>query len=129
MIKFSNGNKLFRFYTDGNTAKLQVETPDYTPTDFESKLTDEQISKLKEFIEETLIPQETFKKYSKYIYKKVIYYDAYGKEHIGYLAAVFPKDPEYPFGIYRGADGKACLPEDANDITFTTHIKPLEEDE
>lgn len=129
MIKFSNGNKLCRFSTDGDTAKVQVDTTTYFPKDLEFKLSDEQIDKLKDFIENLLIPHEVLRKYQKYIGQKVIYYDACGKEHIGYLAAILPKDTMSPFCIYEGEDNKACSPKDAVDIMFARHIKPLKEDE
>ena len=41
MIKFSNGNKLYRFSTDGETVKLQVDTSTYFPKDLEFKLSDD----------------------------------------------------------------------------------------
>jgi hypothetical protein len=129
MIKFSNGNKLYRFSTDGNTAKVQVDTTTYFPKDLEFKLSDEQIDKLKDFIEKMLIPHEILSKYRKYIGQKVVYYFSDGDCHIGYLAAILPKDPAYPFGIYQGESGEACLPKDAVDIMFARHIKPLKEDE
>lgn len=129
MIKFSNGNKLYRFSTDGDTVKLQVDTSTYFPKDLEFKLSDEQTDKLKDFIENLLIPHEIIRKYQKYVGQKVIYYDTFGKEAIGYLAAILPKDPVYPFGIYQGEGGEACLPKDAVDIMFARHIKPLKGDE
>ena len=129
MIKFSNGNKLYRFSTDGDTVKLQVDTSTYFPKDLEFKLSDEQIDKLKDFIEKMLIPHEILSKYRKYIGQKVIYYDTFGKEAIGYLAAILPKDTMSPFCIYQGDDGKACSPKDAVDIMFASRIEPLKEDE
>ena len=129
MIKFSNGNKLYRFSTDGDTAKVQVDTTTYFPKDLEFKLSDEQIDKLKDFIEKMLIPHEILSKYRKYIGQKVVYYFSGGDYHIGYLAVILPKDPTYPFGIYQGEGGEACLPKDAVDIMFARHIKPLEGEE
>lgn len=126
MIKFSNGNKLYRFSTDGETVKLQVDTSTYFPKDLEFKLSDEQIDKLKDFIENLLIPHEILKKYQKYVGQGVIYYDYDGERHVGYLAAIFPKDPVYPFGIYKGEGGEACSPKDAVDIMFASRIEPLE---
>lgn len=129
MIKFSNGNKLYRFSTDGDIAKVQIDTTTYFPKDLEFKLSDEQIDKLKDFIENLLIPYEILRKYQKYIGQKVIYYDSFGKEAIGYLAAILPKDTMSPFRIYQGEGGEACLPKDAVDIMFARHIKSLKEDE
>lgn len=129
MIKFSNGNKLYRFSTDGDTVKLQVDTSTYFPKDLEFKLSDEQIDKLKDFIENLLIPHEILRKYQKYIGRKVIYYDYDEERHVGYLAAILPKDPVRPFCIYQGEDDKACPPKDAMDIMFTSRIEPLEGEE
>lgn len=129
MIKFSNGNKLYRFSTDGDTVKLQVDTSTYFPKDMEFKLSDEQIDKLKGFIENLLIPHEIFSKYQKYIGQKVVYYDTFGKEAIGYLAAILPKDVTSPFCIYEGEDNKACHPKDAVDVMFASRIEPLKDEE
>lgn len=129
MIKFSNGNKLYRFSTDGDTVKLQVDTSTYFPKDLEFKLSDEQIDKLKDFIENLLIPHEILRKYQKYIGRKVIYYDISGKKAIGYLAAILPKDVTSPFCIYEGEDNKACSPKDAVDVMFASRIEPLEDEE
>ena len=49
MIKFSNGNKLYRFITDGKTAKLQVDTSTYFPRDTEITLSESQQEALKDF--------------------------------------------------------------------------------
>lgn len=128
MIKFSNGNKLYRFSTDGETVKLQVDTSTYFPKDLEFKLSDEQIDKLKDFIENLLIPHEILRKYQKYVGQGVIYYDYDGERHVGYLAAILPKDSHSPFCIYQGKDGEACSPKDAVDIMFVELIEPLKED-
>ena len=56
MIEFSNGSKLYRFITDGKTAKLQVDTSTYFPRDTEITLSESQKEALKDFIEEKLLP-------------------------------------------------------------------------
>lgn len=129
MIEFSNGNKLYRFITDGKTAKLQVDTSTYFPRDTEITLSESQKEALKDFIEDKLLPPEILKKYSKYINKKVIYYDRDGDYYVGYLAAIMPKDPEQPFAIYISCDGSPVEPEASADLFFSSHIKPLKEDE
>lgn len=129
MIEFSNGNKLYRFITDGKTAKLQVDTSTYFPRDPEITLSESQKEALKDFIEDKLLPPEILKKYSKYINKKVIYYDRDGDYYVGYLAAIMPKDPEQPFAIYINYDGSPVEPETSVDLFFSSHIEPLKEDE
>lgn len=129
MIEFSNGNKLYRFITDGKTAKLQVDTSTYFPRDTEITLSESQKEALKDFIEDKLLPPEILKKYSKYINKKVIYYDRDGDYYVGYLAAIMPKDPEQPFAIYINYDGSPVEPETSVDLFFSSHIEPLKEDE
>lgn len=129
MIEFSNGNKLYRFSTDGDTVKLQVDTPTYFPKDLEFKLSDEQIDKLKDFIENKLLPPVFLNKYKKYINKKVIYYDRDGDCYVGYLAAIMPKDPEQPFAIYINYDGSPVEPERSADLFFSSRIEPLEDGE
>lgn len=129
MIEFSNGNKLYRFITDGETAKLQVDTSTYFPRDTEITLSESQKEALKDFIEDKLLPPEILKKYSKYINKKVIYYDRDGDYYVGYLAAIMPKDPEQPFAIYINYDGSPVEPEASADLFFSSHIEPLKEDE
>lgn len=129
MIEFSNGNKLYRFITDGKTAKLQVDTSTYFPRDTEIALSESQKEALKDFIEDKLLPPEILKKYSKYINKKVIYYDRDGDYYVGYLAAIMPKDPEQPFAIYINYDGSPVEPEASADLFFSSHIEPLKEDE
>lgn len=129
MIEFSNGNKLYRFITDGKTAKLQVDTSTYFPRDTEITLSESQKEALKDFIEDKLLPPEILKKYSKYINKKVIYYDRDGDYYVGYLAAIMPKDPEQPFAIYINYDGSPVEPEASADLFFSSHIEPLKEDE
>lgn len=129
MIKFSNGNKLYRFITDGKTAKLQVDTSTYFPRDTEITLSESQKEALKDFIEDKLLPPEIIRKYSKYINKKVIYYDRDGDYYVGYLAAIMPKDPEQPFAIYINSDGSPVEPEASADLSFSCHIEPLKEDE
>lgn len=127
MIEFSNGNKLYRFITDGKTAKLQVDTSTYFPRDTEITLSESQKEALKDFIEDKLLPPEILKKYSKYINKKVIYYDRDGDYYVGYLAAIMPKDPEQPFAIYISYDGSPVEPEASADLFFSSHIEPLKE--
>ena len=100
MIKFSNGNKLYRFITDGKTAKLQVDTSTYFPRDTEITLSESQQEALKDFIENKLLPPVFLNKYKKYINKKVIYYD-----------------------------GSPVEPEKSADLFFSSHIEPLKEDE
>ena len=129
MIEFSNGNKLYRFITDGKTAKLQVGSSTYFPRDTEITLSESQQEALKDFIEDKLLPPEILKKYSKYINKKVIYYDRDGDYYVGYLAAIMPKDPEQPFAIYINYDGSPVEPEASVDLFFSSHIEPLKEDE
>lgn len=129
MIEFSNGNKLYRFITDGKTAKLQVDTSTYFPQDTEITLSESQQEALKDFIEDKLLPPEILKEYSKYINKKVIYYDRDGDCYVGYLAAIMPKDPEQPFAIYINYDGSPVEPEASADLFFSSHIEPLKEDE
>lgn len=129
MIEFSNGNKLYRFITDGKTAKLQVDTSTYFPRDTEIILSESQKEALKDFIEDKLLPPEILKKYSKYINKKVVYYDRDGDCYVGYLAAIMPKDPEQPFAIYINYDGSPVEPEASADLFFSSHIEPLKEDE
>lgn len=129
MIEFSNGNKLYRFITDGKTAKLQVDTSTYFPRDTGITLSESQKEALKDFIEDKLLPPELLKKYSKYINKKVIYYDRDGDCYVGYLAAIMPKDPEQPFAIYINYDGSPVEPEASADLFFSSHIEPLKEDE
>lgn len=129
MIEFSNGDKLYRFITDGKTAKLQVDTSTYFPRDTEIALSESQKEALKDFIEDKLLPPEILKKYSKYINKKVIYYDRDGDYYVGYLAAIMPKDPEQPFAIYINYDGSPVEPEVSADLFFSSHIEPLKEDE
>lgn len=129
MIEFSNGNKLYRFITDGKTAKLQVDTSTYFPRDTEITLSESQKEALKDFIENKLLLPEILKKYSKYINKKVIYYDRDGDCYVGYLAAIMPKDPEQPFAIYINYDGSPVEPEASADLFFSSHIDPLKEDE
>lgn len=129
MIEFSNGNKLYGFITDGYTAKLQVDTSTYFPRDTEITLSESQKEALKDFIEDKLLPPEILEKYSKYINKKVIYYDRDGDCYVGYLAAIMPKDPEQPFAIYINYDGSPVEPEASADLFFSSHIEPLKEDE
>lgn len=129
MIEFSNGNKLYRFITDGKTAKLQVDTSTYFPRDTEITLSESQKEALKDFIEDKLLPPEILKKYSKYINKKVIYYDRDGDYYVGYLAAIMPKDPEQPFAIYIDYNGSPVKPEASADLFFSSHIELLKEDE
>lgn len=129
MIEFSNGNKLYGFITDGETAKLQVDTSTYFPRDTEITLSESQKEALKDFIENKLLPPEIIRKYSKYINKKVIYYDRDGDCYVGYLAAIMPKDPEQPFAIYINYDGSPVEPEASADLFFSSHIEPLKEDE
>lgn len=129
MIEFSNGNKLYRFITDGKTAKLQVDTSTYFPRDTEIALSESQKEALKDFIEDKLLPPEILRKFSKYINKKVIYYDRDGDYYVGYLAAIMPKDPEQPFAIYINYDGSPVEPEASADLFFSSHIEPLKEDE
>lgn len=129
MIEFSNGNKLYRFITDGKTAKLQVDTSTYFPRDTEITLSESQKEALKDFIEDKLLPPEILSKYKKYINKKVIYYGREDDCHVGYLAAIMPKDPEQPFAIYINYDGSPVEPEASADLFFSSHIEPLKEDE
>ena len=129
MIEFSNGNKLYRFITDGETAKLQVDTSTYFPRDTEITLSESQKEALKDFIEEKLLPSVFLNKYKKYINKKVIYYDRDGRCYVGYLAAIMPKDPEQPFAIYINYEGSPVEPEKSADLFFSSHIEPLKEDE
>ena len=129
MIKFSNGNNLYRFITDGKTAKLQVDTSTYFPRDTEITLSESQQEALKDFIENKLLPPVFLNKYKKYINKKVIYYDRDGDCYVGYLAAIMPKDPEQPFAIYINYDGSPVEPERSADLFFSSRIEPLKEDE
>ena len=129
MIEFSNGSKLYRFITDGETAKLQVDTSTYFPRDTEITLSESQKEALKDFIEEKLLPPVFLNKYKKYINKKVIYYDRDGNCYVGYLAAIMPKDPEQPFAIYINYEGSPVEPEKSADLFFSSHIEPLKEDE
>ena len=129
MIEFSDGSKLYRFITDGKTAKLQVDTSTYFPRDTEITLSESQKEALKDFIEDKLLPPEIIRKYSKYINKKVIYYDRDGDCYVGYLAAIMPKDPEQPFAIYINYEGSPVEPEKSADLFFSSHIEPLKEDE
>ena len=129
MIKFSNGNKLYRFITDGTTAKLQVDTSTYFPRDTEIALSESQQEALKDFIENKLLPPVFLNKYKKYINKKVVYYDRDGDCYVGYLAAIMPKDPEQPFAIYINYDGSPVEPERSADLFFSSRIEPLEDEE
>ena len=129
MIKFSYGNKLYRFITDGKTAKLQVDTSTYFPRDTEITLSEPQQEALKDFIENKLLPPVFLNKYKKYINKKVIYYDRDGDCYVGYLAAIMPKDPEQPFAIYINYDGSPVEPEKSADLFFSIRIEPLEDGE
>ena len=129
MIKFSNGNKLYRFITDGTTAKLQVDTSTYFPRDTEIALSESQQEALKDFIENKLLPPVFLNKYKKYINKKVIYYDRDGDCYVGYLAAIMPKDPEQPFAIYINYDGSPVEPERSSDLFFSSRIEPLKDGE
>ena len=129
MIKFSNGNKLYRFITDGTTAKLQVDTSTYFPRDTEIALSESQQEALKDFIENKLLPPVFLNKYKKYINKKVVYYDRDGDCYVGYLAAIMPKDPEQPFAIYINYDGSPVEPERSADLFFSSRIEPLEDGE
>lgn len=129
MIEFSNGDKLYRFITDGKTAKLQVDVSTYFPRYTEITLSESQQEALKDFIEEKLLLSVFLNRYKKYINKKVVYYDRDGDCYVGYLAAIMPKDPEQPFAIYINYDGSPVEPEASADLFFSSHIEPLKEDE
>ena len=129
MIEFSNGDKLYRFITDGKTAKLQVDTSTCFPRYTEITLSESQQEALKDFIEEKLLLSVFLNRYKKYINKKVVYYDRDGDCYVGYLAAIMPKDPEQPFAIYINYDGSPVEPEASADLFFSSHIEPLKEDE
>ena len=128
MIKLSNGNKLVWFVTNGESARLVVVDNIGLERDKEFTLSESQKKAIKDLIDKELLPRQIFGKYNAYINKKVIFYDDAKEQHVGYLAAVMPKDPDFPFGIYQDELGEYCSPEEAYDVVFVRHIEPMKED-
>lgn len=126
MIKLSNGNKLNWFITDGELARLIVG--DGMENDEEFPLSESQQKAIKDLIDQELLPRQVLRQYNKYINKKVVFYNDDEVRHVGYLAVVMPKDPDFPFGIYQGVHGENCPPEEAYDVVFVSHVEPMKED-
>ena len=128
MIKLSNGNKLNWFITDGESARLVVGDNMGLESNKEFALSESQKRAIKDLIDKELLPRQVFNKYNAYINKEVIFYDDAKEQHIGYLATVMPKDPDFPFGIYQDKHGECCSPEEAYDVVFVRYIEPIKED-
>ena len=126
MIKLSDGNKLNLFITNGELARLIVG--DGMENDEEFHLSESQQKAIKDLIDQELLPRQVLSQYNKYINKKVIFYNDDEVRHVGYLAVVMPKDPDFPFGIYQGKHGENCPPEEAYDVVFVSHVEPMKED-
>lgn len=127
-MKLSNGDKLHWFITNGESARLVVGDSTGFTNDREFSLSESQQKAIKDFIDNELLPSQTISEYTKYINKKVIFYSDDEVRHVGYLAVVMPKDPDFPFGIYQGKHGENCPPEEAYDVVFVSHVKPMKED-
>lgn len=128
MIKLSNGNKLNWFITDGESARLVVVDDIDLEMGEEFPLSESQQKAIKDLIDQELLPRQVLRQYNKYINKKVIFYNDDEVRHVGYLAVVMPKDPDFPFGIYQGVHGENCPPEEAYDVVFVSHVEPMKED-
>lgn len=128
MIELSNGNKLHWFITNGESARLVVVDDIDLTMDEEFPLSESQQKAIKDLIDKELLPRQVLSQYNKYINKKVIFYSDNEERHVGYLAVVMPKDPDFPFGIYQGEHGENCPPEEAYDVVFVSHVEPMKED-
>lgn len=126
MIELSDGNKLNLFITNGELARLIVG--DGMENDEEFHLSESQQKAIKDLIDKELLPRQGLSQYNKYINKKVIFYDDCDEKHVGYLAAVIPKAPYFPFGIYQGEHGESCPPEEAYDVVLVSRVEPMKED-
>ena len=127
-MKLSNGDKLNWFITNGESARLVVSDNFGLASDKEFTLSESQQKAFKDLIDQELLPSQTISEYNKYVNKKVIFYSDDEVRHVGYLAVVMPKDPDFPFGIYQGEHGENCPPEEAYDVVFVSHVEPMKED-